>query len=221
MNQDIKLSRQKLVALDRLVAAIRVSQNAGEAMDEAFAALLGVNRTDQRCLDIVQRLGQITAGELARQSGLTTGAVTAVIDRLEQAGYLRRVRDPADRRKVMVELTELANSLAEIVYGQIGEISGESISRMAIKDMELVARFLRTGAHMNMVLADLLRDYVAGPARDPVEKLRAAKNYAARVAREREAMTAEMKDAWNAPAPDIPSGKRFPDEMILQEEGET
>lgn len=207
MNQDTQLSRQKLESLDRLVAAIRVSQNAGEVMDDAFAALLGVNRTDQRCLDIVQRLGQITAGELAHQSGLTTGAVTAVIDRLEQAGYLRRVRDPADRRKVLVELTELSISLANIVYGQIGEISGTSISSMAIADMELVARFLRTGAHMNMVLANLLREYVAGPARDPVERLRAAKNFAARVAREREAIADDMKKAWTEPATSSPPTK--------------
>ena len=84
MNQDFKLSSQKRRAVDRLVAAVRDSQTAAGMLFEAFAALLGVNHTDGRCLDIVQRLGQITAGDLARASGLTTGAVTVVIDRLEK-----------------------------------------------------------------------------------------------------------------------------------------
>jgi len=207
MNQDNQLSREKLEALDRLIAAIRISQNASDMMDEAFVALLGVNRTDGRCLDIVQRLGQITAGELARRSGLTTGAVTAVIDRLEHAGYLRRVRDPSDRRKVYVELTEFAIQLADIVYREIGELSGESTARMAIKDMDLIARFLRSSARMNDVLAELLREYVDQRATDPVERLRAAKNYAARIARERQRLLSEMREAWSEPAPDIPSGK--------------
>lgn len=207
MNQDIKLSREKLVALDQLIAAIRVSQTASDVMDEAFVALLGINRTDGRCLDIVQRLGRITAGELAEHSGLTTGAVTAVIDRLEKAGYLQRVRDAADRRKVFVELTELSVSLAEIVYSQIGEISGSGMGGMSVAEMQLIARFMRTSAQMNASLAELLREYVDGRAKDPTERLRVARNFSARVARERKALTEVMRAAWNTPDPGIPSGK--------------
>ncbi|MBU1174515.1 MAG: MarR family transcriptional regulator [Alphaproteobacteria bacterium] len=202
------MSREKREALDRLVAAIRQSQTANDRMDEAFADLLGINRTDGRCLDIVQRLGQITAGELARQSGLTTGAVTAVIDRLEMAGYLRRIRDAADRRKVFVELTELAEAITDAVYRRIDEISDAGMGALAIEQLELIARFLHTGARLNAVLADFLRDYVDPQARDPVERLRAAKNFAARVGRERGAIMAEMAAAWNEPPPDIPSGRR-------------
>ncbi len=216
MNQDNYLSREKLKALDALFAAIRVSDTASEMMDEAFTALLGVNRTDGRCLDIIQRLGQITAGELARESGLTTGAVTAVIDRLEKAGYLRRVRDPSDRRKVFVELTELSESLAEIVYFQIGRISSEGMGRLENAELDLIARFLRTSARMNEMLAALLREYVDEKAHDPVERLRAAKNYAARVSREREALVAEMRQAWTEESPDIPSGK--PDFFRLRDD---
>jgi DNA-binding MarR family transcriptional regulator len=207
MNQDNQLSREKLAALDRMITAVRVSQNASDLMDEAFAALLGINRTDGRCLDIVQRLGQITAGDLARYSGLTTGAVTTVIDRMEKAGYLRRVRDPSDRRKVLVELTEHANSLAEIVFGQIGQLSNDSMGRMEVAEMDLIARFLRTGARMNTVLAEILREYVDGQARDPVERLRVARNFAARIARERKDLAAEVKSAWSDPDPGHPSGK--------------
>ena len=67
--------------------------------------LLGLNRTDTRCLDIIERLDGVSAGRLASEAGLSTGAVTTVLDRLERAGYARRVPDPGDRRRVLVELT--------------------------------------------------------------------------------------------------------------------
>jgi len=202
MNQEIKLSREKRLALNELIAAIRISQNASDIMDETYVTLLGINRTDGRCLDIVQRLGRITAGELARHSGLTTGAVTAVIDRLERAGYLRRVRDTADRRKVFLQLTDLANTLADIVYAQIGELGGEGMANMSVEHMELISRFLRTSAGMNMTLSQILGDYVDARATGPAERLLAARNFAARIAREREALADEMMKAWNDLDPD-------------------
>ena len=207
MNQETKLSREKQEALHRLIAAIRMSQNASDTMDEAYTELLGINRTDGRCLDIVQRLGQITAGELAQHSGLTTGAVTAVIDRLETAGYLRRVRDTADRRRVFVELTELANQVGDIVYRQIGDIGSEGLVSMRIEDMQLIARFLRTSARMNGALSQILKEYVDDKSHDSAERLRVAKNFAARIARERDTLTAAMIAAWNDPDPISRSGK--------------
>ena len=102
-------TKQELIV--ELLAAVRANQNATDQMDDAAARGLGVNRTDARCLDIVEQFGPITAGELAESAGLTTGSVTAVIDRLVAKGYLRRVADPADRRRVMVELTERAQEL--------------------------------------------------------------------------------------------------------------
>lgn len=207
MNQDIKESREKARVFDQLIAAIRISQNASDMMDEAFAQLLGVNRTDGRCLDVVQRMGQITAGELAAQAGLTTGAVTAIIDRLEMAGYLRRVRDTKDRRKVFVELTEVATKLGETVYAQIGAISAEGMNNLTIEKMDLIARFLRTSAEMNRLLSGLLREYAASPGHDHAERMRAAKNFAARIAREQGALRDLMMQSWNDDAPDTPSGK--------------
>src|ERR1041384_2869884 len=70
------------------------------------AAQMGLSATDEKCLDLAMRAdGPVTAGRIAELSGLSTGAVTGVIDRLERAGYVRRVRDPHDRRKVLVEVT--------------------------------------------------------------------------------------------------------------------
>jgi DNA-binding MarR family transcriptional regulator len=71
---------------------------------QAIAAALGINSTDLECLDFVVMRGPATAGTLAEITGLTTGAITGVIDRLEKARFVRRVRDPGDRRKVLVEV---------------------------------------------------------------------------------------------------------------------
>ena len=70
---------------------------------QAVADRLGMNITDHKCADILIRHGPVTAGELARQTGLTTGAITGAIDRLEQAGLVRRAEDPKDRRRVVIE----------------------------------------------------------------------------------------------------------------------
>src|SRR5258708_37752994 len=85
-----------------LTAEVRQQQIAYDRFHDAVAAYLGVNRTDLRCLDILDLAGRKTAGELATEMGMSTGAVTALIDRLEKAGYVNRGRDPGDRRPGLV-----------------------------------------------------------------------------------------------------------------------
>ena len=70
----------------------------------AVAERLGVNATDFKCHTLLTQLGELTAGELAERTGLTTGAITGVIDRLEEANLVRRAPDPNDRRRVVIEL---------------------------------------------------------------------------------------------------------------------
>lgn len=72
---------------------------------QAVADVLGLHITDHKCLDLIHRFGAMPAGRLAELTGLTTGAVTGIIDRLEEAGYVRRVDDPKDRRRTIVEPT--------------------------------------------------------------------------------------------------------------------
>lgn len=76
------------------------------------AERLGLNLTDHKALDLIAREGPLTAGQLAERTGLTTGAVTGVLDRLEQGGFARRVKDATDRRRVVVEA--IAERLPEI-----------------------------------------------------------------------------------------------------------
>jgi DNA-binding MarR family transcriptional regulator len=67
------------------------------------AHVLGLYITDHKCLDLIRQYGAMPAGRLAELTGLTTGAVTGIIDRLEKAGYVRRANDPKDRRRTIIE----------------------------------------------------------------------------------------------------------------------
>ena len=73
---------------------------------QAVADTLGLNITDHKCVNFISRNGPMTAGKLAELAGITTGAVTGVIDRLEKAGFVKRVKHPDDRRLILVELTK-------------------------------------------------------------------------------------------------------------------
>jgi DNA-binding MarR family transcriptional regulator len=109
------LAREEI--LEEFGKAIRAYQTSNDNWDQALADLAGMNRTDMRCIDLIDQAGGMTAGELARAAGLTTGAVTAVVDRLERAGYARRVADPADRRRVRIEVTPQVWERAQPVFG--------------------------------------------------------------------------------------------------------
>ncbi|WP_433431483.1 MarR family winged helix-turn-helix transcriptional regulator [Nonomuraea sp. CA-141351] len=83
----------------------------------AAAEAAGLNATDYYALNLLDLAGPLTSGELAVRTGLTTGATTRLIDRLEGSGYVRRAPDPADRRKVMVESTGQPKGLDEVLAG--------------------------------------------------------------------------------------------------------
>jgi DNA-binding MarR family transcriptional regulator len=101
--------------------AVRKTGSLFNLMGQAAADRVGINATDLNCLNILSFSGALTAGELARATGLTTASITGVVDRLESAGFVRRERDPSDRRRVVVTiviekaLTEVATIFAPMV----------------------------------------------------------------------------------------------------------
>jgi len=109
------MSRQDKIF--RGIELVRRNQVLTQMLDEAAAEYLGINTTDGRALDIIDQAGRMTAGDLARELRLSTGAVTAIVDRLERAGYARRVADPDDRRRVLIEGTPAVHRLATDIYG--------------------------------------------------------------------------------------------------------
>ncbi|HEY2542302.1 MAG TPA: MarR family transcriptional regulator [Gaiellaceae bacterium] len=96
---------------------LRQNQVLTQMLDEKASEYLGINTTDGHAIDVIDRAGRITAGDLARELRLSTGAVTAIVDRLEKAGYARRVPDPDDRRRVLVEVTPKLSRAAAEIYG--------------------------------------------------------------------------------------------------------
>jgi DNA-binding MarR family transcriptional regulator len=98
-------------------ALLRRNQVLTQMLDEAAAEYLGINTTDGRAIDLIDQAGRITAGDLARELRLSTGAVTTIVDRLERAGYARRVADPGDRRRVLIEVTPRVQKISQDIYG--------------------------------------------------------------------------------------------------------
>jgi DNA-binding MarR family transcriptional regulator len=96
--------RERTQLLTTLYRALREATTQSALFNQAVAELLGITVTDLECLDIIKLHGSVAAGELAAATGLTTGAITGVIDRLERAGFAERARDESDRRKVFVRL---------------------------------------------------------------------------------------------------------------------
>jgi DNA-binding MarR family transcriptional regulator len=128
--------RQALIA--SLGTALQAYQRSTDAFDDQVARLLKLNRTDLRCLDWLFD-GPKTAGQLADAIGLSTAATTTLLDRLEKRGLIQRVRDAADRRKVLAEMTELG-------YRQSGQYYGP----MAAEGATMLERF--TDAELHMLL---------------------------------------------------------------------
>ncbi|MFI6904433.1 MarR family winged helix-turn-helix transcriptional regulator [Nonomuraea sp. NPDC050394] len=126
-----------------MARAVQDLQDATDLIDELAARRLGVNRTDVRCLSRLTARGPLTASELAAGAGLTGGAATTAIDRLERAGLAERVRDTADRRRVLVHLSERGRAAVEEVWGPISAEARAGLRRYTVAELEVVETFLR------------------------------------------------------------------------------
>jgi DNA-binding MarR family transcriptional regulator len=124
------------------VAAIRQTGSLMHLMSQAAADRIGINATDLNCLNILSFNGQMTAGELARATGLTTASITGVIDRLEQSGFVRRERDATDRRRVLVRM-ETAKALGTIapVFGPMMGAWQRLADRYSDDELQLIVGF--------------------------------------------------------------------------------
>jgi DNA-binding MarR family transcriptional regulator len=108
----------------------------------ALAERFGLNLTDWKCAELLSR-EVMTAGQLATQTGLTTGAITGVIDRLEAAGFARRVADPQDRRKVMIEALHERDEEVARLFNPLLQRMAELMSRYTEADLMLMLGFMR------------------------------------------------------------------------------
>lgn len=116
----------------------------------AFAALHGLHHTDVEALNrvmVAQAAGTpMTAGALATELGLTSGAITAVVDRLERAGHVSRVRDDADRRKVFLQYGPGGRALADEFIGPLERRSDAVIDQFTPDELDAIRRYLTVTA---------------------------------------------------------------------------
>lgn len=134
-----KVKRETIAAI---LAGLRAIDGDMDRLDEAAAERLGVSRSDFRCLDILSRGTALTAGELADETGLTTGAVTALLDRLEKAGYVRRERDRSDRRKVLIHPSQRAAREVWPIFRGVAEDAARILAQFSERDLGMILRFL-------------------------------------------------------------------------------
>lgn len=149
-------SKKELV--EELIREFRATGNQDDAFDSLAAERLGISETDLRCLNIIENSRGLGAGELAAQSGLTAGAVTGVIDRLEKVGYGRRVLDSADRRRVRLEVTPAFYTAADRIWGPVAmDWHATLAQKFTTEELELITSFVRTTNEVGRRHLDRLR----------------------------------------------------------------
>jgi len=134
--------------LRKLNEAMRRSSGLGVVFSQAVARKLGIGASDLECIDIIALDKAVTAGELARATGLTTGAVTGIVDRLERAGYVRRERDLADRRKVHVKMLPRAMAKAAAQYGPLAAAVDDLLTGYSDAELTLLLGFFTRSAEV-------------------------------------------------------------------------
>jgi DNA-binding MarR family transcriptional regulator len=121
---------------------------------QVVADRFSLHTTDLECLDLIYLRKDVTAGELAKATGLTSGAVTALIDRLEAAGYVERAADSADRRRVLVRIKPDAIKPIEAVYAPMQEKMFALWSAFSERDLRVIADFISRSTDLAVSCAD-------------------------------------------------------------------
>jgi DNA-binding MarR family transcriptional regulator len=137
-----KLPSRRARLLEALQRAGRESSTATIMFHTTMAHLQGLSPTDTKALDVLDRLGPLTAGELAAQTRLAPPSVTGLINRLERKGFVRRVPDPADRRRVRIQPAPGAVSRFVPLFRDFGARLESLYARYTDDELQLVLEFL-------------------------------------------------------------------------------
>ncbi|MFB9267812.1 MarR family transcriptional regulator [Bradyrhizobium erythrophlei] len=142
---------------------MRRSSAQGVMFGQAVANVAGISNSDLECMDILFLEGRVTAGRLAEVTGLTTGAITGVVDRMEKAGYVRRERDAVDRRKVFISVVE--EKAAEIgkLYVPMQQAMQKVWSGYTDDELRLLLRFANDGYRGVLEATEALKGVIATP----------------------------------------------------------
>jgi len=138
-------STRRAQLIKDIVVAIQDEQSQNAFLSNAIAERLGVTSNELEVLGTLVARGPLSAGDLARRTGLTSGAVTRLIDRLVERGSVRRLADPADRRRVLVQITPAAVRACEPFYEPIAREGTKLLEERTEKELEVVLDYLRVG----------------------------------------------------------------------------
>src|SRR5258705_9082745 len=157
------LSRPKARAalLQELEEAMRRSSAQGVIFGQTVANVAGISGSDLECLDFLNLEGRVTAGRLAEVTGLTTGAITGVVDRLEKAGLVRREREALDRRKVFIAI--VPENVARIgkYYQHMQRAMQQAFDSYTDAELRLLLRFANQGYATMLAATEQLKTMVA------------------------------------------------------------
>ena len=134
-------TKQRQVLLEEVGRATQAYQRATDGFDDAVGRSLNLNPADLRGLDWLTE-GPMSAGELSQATGLSTAATTTLLDRLEEKGYIRRGRDPEDRRRIRAELTEEGRERLGALYGPLATRGERLLSGFTDRELEMIRHFL-------------------------------------------------------------------------------
>ena len=144
--------------IESVVRSLRRVNLQGSLFGQTVAIRFGLSESDIETLEALIEMGASTAGRLSELTGLTSGAVTRVIDRLEQSGYVRRVPDPSDRRRVIVEVVPEKVAAIQSTLDRVGTASAEEIGRYTEAQLALISDFLTRMEAITRAEAATLRE---------------------------------------------------------------
>ena len=108
----------------------------------AIAQQIGMNSSDLQCAELLVRMGPLTAGQLAELSGLTTGAITGVVDRLERAGWAKREADSKDRRRVIIRALPQDSPAESSLYNPYTEAMSDLLADYNDEELGFILEFI-------------------------------------------------------------------------------
>jgi DNA-binding MarR family transcriptional regulator len=158
--------------LEQLILTGRRLSAATVMFHQTVAARLGLNPTDHKCADFLLTRGPMTAGELATATGLTTGAITGVIDRLEAAGYVRRDDDPRDRRRVVVRAVPAAIQEIGTLFADLAASTAALSERYSDAELAVILDFMDRSREALHEATVKLREKAGADGRRPHKRSR-------------------------------------------------
>jgi DNA-binding MarR family transcriptional regulator len=170
MKRTLSSPKARAALLQELEEAMRRSSAQGVIFGQTVADVAGISGSDLECLDFLNLEGRATAGRLAEVTGLTTGAITGVVDRLEKAGLVRRERDAADRRKVFIAIVPEDVARIARFYVPMQEAMQKLWSTYSDAELQLLLRFASQGYKAVLEATEALKGLIDAPKAKSVRK---------------------------------------------------